>query len=89
MARIFQQKKCYVPSAYRKATHAFNEPSYYLLFLALQNFKSDMKLKLREYCKNRLLEFVVNKDHETCFIKQPLKWQQQNRPYLPYEKTKN
>ncbi|GFU05966.1 mariner Mos1 transposase [Trichonephila clavipes] len=37
-------------------------PSNYHLFLALQNFLSDMKLGSREDCENRLLKFFANKD---------------------------
>ncbi|GFX18139.1 histone-lysine N-methyltransferase SETMAR [Trichonephila clavipes] len=36
-------------------------PSYYHLFLALQNFLSDKKLGSREDCENRLLEVFANK----------------------------
>ncbi|GFT30201.1 histone-lysine N-methyltransferase SETMAR [Trichonephila clavipes] len=52
--------------------------SDYHLFLALQNFQCDKKLRSREDCENRLLEFFANKDqdfYQTAIMKLPLKWQ--------------
>ncbi|GFT31651.1 histone-lysine N-methyltransferase SETMAR [Trichonephila clavipes] len=54
-------------------------PSNYHLFLAFQNFLSDKKLGSREYCENRFLEFLANKDQGFCergLMKILLKWQQ-------------
>ncbi|GFW53662.1 transposase [Trichonephila clavipes] len=64
-------------------------PSDYHLFLALQNFLTDKKLRSREDCENRLQDVFANKDqyfHKRCIIKLPLKLQQiiqQNGAYLP------
>ncbi|GFX22647.1 mariner Mos1 transposase [Trichonephila clavipes] len=63
-------------------------PSFYHLFLALQNFLSDKKLGSREDYENLLLEVFTNKDqdfYERGIMKLPLKWQQiiyQNGAYL-------
>ncbi|GFW69683.1 mariner Mos1 transposase [Trichonephila clavipes] len=63
-------------------------PSDYPLCLAFQNFPSDKKLRSREDCENRLLQFFANKDqdfYERDIMKLPLKWQQiieQNGVYL-------
>ncbi|GFV43206.1 histone-lysine N-methyltransferase SETMAR [Trichonephila clavipes] len=63
-------------------------PSYYHLFLALQNFLSDKKLGSREDCENQLLDVFANKGqdfYERGIMKLPLKWQQiiqRNGAYL-------
>ncbi|GFV86123.1 histone-lysine N-methyltransferase SETMAR [Trichonephila clavipes] len=51
-------------------------PSDFPLFLALQNFLSDKKLRSRKDCKIRLLKFLANKDqdfYERSITKLPLK----------------
>ncbi|GFY14794.1 histone-lysine N-methyltransferase SETMAR [Trichonephila clavipes] len=53
-------------------------PSDYLLFLVLQNFVSDEKLRSREDCENRLPDVFANKCQDFYargIMKLPLKWQ--------------
>ncbi|GFV87555.1 transposase [Trichonephila clavipes] len=63
-------------------------PSDYHLFLALQKFLSDKKLRSREDYENRLLDIFADTGqdlYERDIMKLPLKWKQviqQNGTYL-------